>query len=148
MALETDIKRIPKSEWGGGLWQEEPEEYHFETGEFLCLLKRSIMGSWNSYIRIPKSFRFDVDKIRCHGGVSWNEEHLPWQEDDDKDYWYIGWDYAHAHDYSPEMFAKSDHKDFYLTHTHYYTLSECCLELIDVVSQLRTIWKDDLEKEA
>lgn len=48
---------IPKSQWGPGPWQDEPDYYPFEHAGLSCLIFRNtwVTGSLNGYVMVPPS---------------------------------------------------------------------------------------------
>lgn len=71
---------------------------------------------------IPEDLQNDID---CHGGITFWGNGFPEFEDDSV---YIGWDYAHAWDYS---FFNLDGKK--------WTVEEIKNEIMEVVEQLKTM---------
>lgn len=74
---------------------------------------------------IPEDLQNDID---CHGGITFWGNGFPEFEDDSV---YIGWDYAHACDYSFFNFFNENGKK--------WTVEEIKNEIIEVVEQLKTM---------
>ena len=51
-----DIRTIDKSDWGSGVWQDEPDEMQWEDTEtgFPCLIHRTEMGHLCGYVGVAK----------------------------------------------------------------------------------------------
>lgn len=89
---------IPKSEWGEGEWQNEPDYLKWESNGFECFLYRNRFGSWCGYVVIPKNhpwFHEEYPDIEAdvHGGLTFSEG--------DDNHWIIGFDCAHYRDEQP-----------------------------------------------
>lgn len=66
----------------------------FYNGHALCAYIDATDTNITSYM---------VDGIGVHGGVSWDDDYLPFLNGDcDFKEHFIGWDYAHGYDYQPE----------------------------------------------
>ena len=110
-ALEafTDSERLPKSEWGEGPWQEEPDEFEFEFEGIPCRMMRNRSGAWSGYVAVPGGHPWygrpeaEIQGVRVHGGITYSgptdifRHSSKWE-----DAWWIGFDAAHFCDYSPD----------------------------------------------
>lgn len=104
-----------------------------------------------AYIGLPKTHKFyglhynDIDDINCHFGLTFSEQgndKMPWIEnEEEKELWWIGWDYAHCNDYAPYY----DEPPFSMSiinmdmELHKWTTEEILDECYDVVEQLKDI---------
>jgi hypothetical protein len=86
-----------------------------------------------AYIKIGKNnkfyninyFDYDID-INVHGGITYTNNRLPiWYGKQYKDSWFIGWDYAHAGDYT-----------LYWNKGKKYTLEEIIKDCKKVINQV------------
>lgn len=105
--------RIPKSDWGEGPWQNEPDHVDFQHAGFPCILHRNTMGAWCGYVGVPKDHPwhgkgYDDVEADAHGGLTYAE---PCQGDichvgePDDNRWWLGFDCNHGDDMAPEMDA-------------------------------------------
>ena len=76
----------------------------------------------------------DID-VRCHGGLTYSEEHLSTVENEG---WFIGWDYAHYGDF---IGCDMDYNDGILSEGKKWSTEEICLECRDVINQI--IWLEN-----
>ena len=143
----NDHKPLPKSEWGPGPWQDEPDRIEFEHQGFPCLLRRSqVGGNWCGYVAIPPGhpyYKVDFDKIKIkvHGGLTYSAHcadeicHVPKPGEPD-DVWWLGFDCGHAFDQMPAM-------NKYLQGTFfnqgYKTLQYVKHETMDLADQLAAL---------
>jgi hypothetical protein len=103
-------------------WEDEPDnaEWTQEPSGYKCRIKRNeITGSLCGYVGVPKGHRFwgvnygfndELDDIsdNVHGGLTYSAK-------GDDDYWYFGFDTAHADDFPPkivELLIDNGRKDF------------------------------------
>lgn len=117
--IETAIKRemIPKSEWGPGPWQEEPDRLEFEYKGFHCLARRAeVSGAWCGYVAVPPGHpwfekNYDEVEVYVHWGLTYAGHcngpicHLPKPGEPDN-VWWLGFDCAHCDDLMPGMNAQ------------------------------------------
>lgn len=105
----------PKSEWGDGPWQNEPDRLEFEHVGLPCLALRNRMGAWCGYVAVPPGHPFhgvdsDDVPVEVHGGLTYSNLccdeicHVPKPGEPDNVYW-LGFDCAHAWDIAPAMAA-------------------------------------------
>lgn len=109
--MQTETKSIDKSGWGPGPWQDEPDRVEFEHLGFPCLMVRQKShGGWCGYVAVPPGHPwhgagYDLD-VEIHGGITYGEKcageicHVPKPGEPD-DVWWLGFDCAHAWDFSP-----------------------------------------------
>lgn len=110
---------LPKSEWGPGPWQTEPDRVEFDHFGYPCLMVRNtnVTGSWCGYVAVPPGHRCfglendEVDKLLdVHGGVTYTAHceghicHVPKPGEPDN-VWWIGFDCSHAMDLMPRLRA-------------------------------------------
>lgn len=119
---------IDRSEWPSGEWDSEPDKLQWqdEATGFACLVHRSNFGAWCGYVGVPPShplhgrFYEDINKnianLDVHGGLTFSAAcdpqhdeatgrgicHVPAPGEPDS-VWWIGFDCAHAFDYSPGL---------------------------------------------
>lgn len=160
----------PKSEWGPGPWQSEPDHKTWWDGEFACLMIRGPYGSWCGYIGVPEGHpwhgkKYDDVDASAHGGLTWSRgsdetrspPDLPTPDSDDtkidetlirlgaKTYWWLGFDCAHAFDLAPAMKAMLTSRNPALpidTHEVYRDLSYVEGEVRSLVAQAREAARD------
>jgi hypothetical protein len=109
----------PKSAWGDGPWQNEPDRVEFEHKGFDCIIRRGPGGQWCGYVGLPAGHPWrdlgrDGWDVDVHGGLTYQEPcdgdpergvcHVPKPGEPDDIFW-IGFDCAHAGDYCPGMEA-------------------------------------------
>ena len=61
------------------------------------------------YVAIPKGVAINTDDIVCHGGITYTGDKLN-GVCLGKDYWWIGWDYAHFGDFSGLIWLEGGRK--------------------------------------
>lgn len=71
-------------------------EKQFEYKGFPCVILFMPTGYRCGYVGIPKEVKIDIDNIGCHGGITYNSDHLYHQER--KDLFWVGFDCAHCFD--------------------------------------------------
>lgn len=118
--LETSVSANPfppKSDWGSGPWQDEPDELAFSYGDIGCRIVRNPhFGSLNGYVSVPPSHpwygrSYDEIDAHAHGGLTYAEKLFPdWQNGGTyatktDELWWIGFDCAHAWDAQPGLVA-------------------------------------------
>jgi len=100
-ALFKRMWTTPKSEWGEGAWQNEPDYEFFEYQDHKIMIRRGPVGSFNGYAEVKEGHPWfatdynDID-IDVHQGLTFGgilEDGL----------FYIGFDTAHYQDYCPIM---------------------------------------------
>lgn len=102
---------VPKSEWGPGPWQDEPDRVEFKHHGFPCLLRRAPSGGWCGYVAVAPGHPWHgieprYDEAEVHGGVSFTGAcsgeicHVPEPGEPD-DVWWIGFDCNHYGDVGP-----------------------------------------------
>lgn len=73
------------------------EESRFEYKGFPCVILFMSMGHRCGYVGIPEASGIDVDKIDCHGGITYGpSSYLHLQEDENIEW--IGFDTGHYRD--------------------------------------------------
>lgn len=112
--------------WPAGQWDDEPDKMQWtdESTGFVCLMARNpILGHWCGYVGLEPDHPWhgkDYDDVPAsvHGGVNYGEScmvdvpeflsvcHTPEPGKPD-DIWWIGFDFAHAGDWSPGSPFKS-----------------------------------------
>lgn len=117
---------VDKSDWGDGLWQDEPDRVEWREGDLVALALRGPGGAWCGYVGVPPGHPYhgkdydDVD-VDVHGGLTYAREcmdlaevkkyrpeethdsiicHVP-EEDEPEELWWLGFDCSHAGDYAP-----------------------------------------------
>jgi hypothetical protein len=110
-------ERIPKSEWGPGPWQSEPDRVDWIHAGLACFVRRGPVGALCGYVGVPaehplfgKGYQ-DVDAdLDVHGGITYSDLckgelcHVPAPGMPDH-VWWFGFDCAHAGDVAPAMEA-------------------------------------------
>lgn len=68
----------------------------------------------------------------CHGGLTYSNDYLLKGTPDEQFGWWIGWDYAHCHDYAP-YYSQAEAA---LMNLHKWTTKEIFEEVREVIEQL------------
>jgi hypothetical protein len=90
------------------------EEWVDPYSNYLCRISRMLQfQTWNGYVRIPHThpcFAQDYDDVdvNVHGGLSYGHYQFPnhghdYSEETDKNYYWFGFDTAHAWDRQPRI---------------------------------------------
>jgi hypothetical protein len=104
----------PRSQWGEGEWDDEPDLVEWRHAGLACLATRGSSGAWCGYVGVPGThFYFGVhyDKVVeasshqgltfsdvCHGNIC----HVP-RSGEPQHVWWLGFDCAHAFDLAPGL---------------------------------------------
>jgi hypothetical protein len=104
-----DPQAVPKSEWGDGPWQSEPDELAFEHRGYPCLIMRNRAGTLSGYIALPANHPWHGkeqeaidEQVQVHGGITWAGESDMFRHTARwSDAWWIGFDTAHFGDVMP-----------------------------------------------
>lgn len=108
---------LPKSQWGDGPWQQEPDRVEFEHAGMPCVLHRGpTAGAWCGYVAVPPGHpahgkEYDNVPSEVHGGLTYAAKcfgcicHTP-KPGEPEDIWWFGFDCAHAGDACPAMNAR------------------------------------------
>ncbi len=96
---------IPKSDWGDGPWQSEPDHLEWRFRELPCVIHRNVIGAWCGYVAVPKGHPWhgkDADALpaEAHGGLTYAGTRSPGRAAP-KDSWWLGFDCGHWDDYVP-----------------------------------------------
>ncbi len=120
--MTTEPKKIDKSKWGPGPWQEEADHVEFEHEGFPCIIHRVQSGSLCGYVAVPPGHPWHgvdygaypdgrpLPDPDVHGGITYARKcmgaicHVPKPGDPD-DVWWLGFDHAHLYDLSPAYAA-------------------------------------------
>src|SRR5215471_11840288 len=105
----------PKSEWGPGPWNDEPDREDFEHAGFPCFALRNHWGAWCGYVGVPPGhpshgMPYDGVPVEVHGGLTYAAScnppicHVP-KPGEPEDIWWLGFDCGHAWDVMPGMVA-------------------------------------------
>ncbi len=122
-----EYRTIDKHEWPRGEWDDEPDKIQWrdpDTG-LPCLFKRQTMCHLCGYVGIPPSHALygkdcgdaDADELAVHGGITYGAPcgegpesesvcHVP-GEGEEENVWWLGFDCAHAWDFSPGTPSRS-----------------------------------------
>lgn len=60
------------------------------------------LQNYNGYVQAPEGVKVVEHDLTVHGGVTWSDWRLPWEEQDG-DRWWLGFDTAHAGDAVPGL---------------------------------------------
>ena len=106
----------PRSVWGEGPWQHEPDRVEWKTKAGLpALVRRVPMGMFCGYVAVPPGHPAHgkdtgaID-VEAHGGINSTGPcdgevcHVPEPGEPD-DVWWIGFDCGHSYDLAPAMAA-------------------------------------------
>jgi len=118
---------LDKSLWGEGEWLEEPDLVNWDdpaTGLECMAIREDEMGHWCGYVRVARGHPLfgklrlaieEHDDLQVHGGITYaylgryDVEHPErslrsyHQSSDPRGEWWLGFDTAHARDYSPNL---------------------------------------------
>ena len=102
----------PKSEWGPGPWQDEPDRFEWRHKGVPCLALRGPWGAWCGYVAAEPGHPWHGHEpdAEVHGDVTFTGTcsghicHVPEPGEPD-DVWWLGFDCAHAFDLQPGMGA-------------------------------------------
>lgn len=118
-----------RSGWLPGPWDGEPDKVHWKdaaTGMDCLAVRNRHRGNWCGYVAVQESHPAfgrgygDVD-AEVHGGLTFADFcqetagpgegicHVPYPGDPDR-VWWLGFDCAHAWDYSPSDYASSQNE--------------------------------------
>jgi len=149
---------IPRSDWGPGPWQEEPDRVEFKAYGFPCLMVRNaeVTGSWCGYVALSPGHPYfekpycDVD-VNVHGGLTYADHccgdicHVPKKGETDN-VWWLGFDCAHAFDCSPRLYAYTNavfgKPPAFLGQGHYWTCQEVREEVESLAKQFSQVTSD------
>jgi len=113
---------MDKSKWKDGPWNNEPDKAQWVYNGLDCLIVRNHYGALCGYVGVPESsqyFEKHYDQVHeaidldVHGGLTFANKCRPHPEGDhkgichieegaaNKTVWWLGFDCAHAWDYSP-----------------------------------------------
>jgi len=76
----------------------------FESHGLKCVIAWGgpLLENYNGYVQAPEGVKFVEHDLAVHGGVTWSDWRLPWEEEDG-DRWWLGFDTAHAGDVVPGL---------------------------------------------
>lgn len=106
----------PRSSWGEGPWETEPDRIEWKTEAGLpAIIRRNRLGNLCGYVAVPPGHpahgkAWDSIPVDAHGGVTYAEPcsgevcHVPEPGEPD-DVWWVGYDCSHAWDLMPAMRA-------------------------------------------
>ncbi len=126
----TFPKAYNKSKWGDGPWMKEPDkaQYRDPDTNLPCLVVRNMVGALCGYVGVYGDHPLHgvscedgaLSELVVHGGLTYADlqgeprldHHSPehfigveFEEGDDRNIWFFGYDCAHAGDYCP-MYAE------------------------------------------
>jgi hypothetical protein len=146
---ESGAFRLPKSEWGDGPWQDEPDRelWRHESG-YPLLAVRGPQGAWCGYVGLPPGHPWHGQGpwdlgVEVHGGLNYAGPcsgevcHVPGPGESD-DVWWLGFDCNHAFDLWPAIAANlrtlpGDYGS--ILGGHYWTLDEVREEVLRLAQQ-------------
>ena len=98
-----------------------------------------------AYVSVPKEWKefIDTSSLKCHGGVSYEEDWLKADRIKINNHFYIGWDYYHDGDY----YKRQDRDLRTEKDGHAWTLGEIILECEKVAEQVKKMVEDNMEEE-
>jgi hypothetical protein len=122
MSDEISNWKVDKTGWREGPWLKEPDrlEWRDDATGLPCLIVRAeITGALCGYVGVPPGhpahknvLTMPVEALEAHGGINYASKcsgpvcHLPAPGEADE-VWWLGFDCAHAWDYSPGLDAMS-----------------------------------------
>ena len=122
--------KYDKSNWAKGEWDNEPDRVDFIHASYSCFILRNAHGNWCGYVGVPNghpNYGKDRDEFDVHGGITYSDKcsppicHIP-KEGMPEDVWWLGFDTAHAYDFSPSRWLSSFTGDIYRNME--YTINE------------------------
>lgn len=145
----------PKSEWGEGPWQDEPDKIVWvdPASDLDCMIIRGPSGALCGYVGVPTEHpAYGLDggelEIYAHGGVNFAGEchgiicHVP--EPGRTDHvWWLGFDCAHFNDYCP-AFAVMGEAFNRLPNEQYKTVKYVKRECENLAHQLKEMEEADV----
>lgn len=104
---------MPRSAWGEGPWQNEPDLIVWTSpGKLRCVMRRSPSGNWNGYVAVPKGhpawgLHYDVVEASGHGGLTYGQANWAFHTPGTgaRRAWWFGFDCGHYMDSSPALEA-------------------------------------------
>lgn len=127
---------LDRSEWGTGEWDDEPDRVEWTdpvSGLPCVVMRNDAMGNWNGYVGVsPESPYHELEytyavmcRMNVHGGLTFSGS-LPGRAHYSKDtdnFWWFGFDCAHAYDAFPHAKAYIHGDEVYRNLE--YVKSEC-----------------------
>jgi hypothetical protein len=124
--MQTWTGAADRAGWFPGPWDGEPDKAHWKdaaTGMDCLAVRNGHSGHWCGYVAVQEShpaFGKDYDDVdaEAHGGLTFADFchetkdpgagicHVPYPGDPDR-VWWLGFDCAHAWDYSPADFMRA-----------------------------------------
>ncbi len=108
---------IDKTDWPRGPWDNEPDrvEWRSEAGYPALIVRADITGALCGYVGVPPGHpahgkHYNDIEVDAHGGLTYAGPcrgaicHVPAEGEPD-DVWWLGFDTAHAGDYTPAIEA-------------------------------------------
>lgn len=154
-----------KTDWPEGPWIEEPDAVQWNTDGYECLiLRHAETGNLNGYVGVPQDHPFydlpDSDQhiaddyCAAHGGLTyegWLESPIDadYRADgvEPRQFYWFGFDTAHAFDYMPGMAALmirlNDKAPEYMTPDQYKDLAYCRKQVEGMVLGLKRARAED-----
>jgi hypothetical protein len=111
---------VDRTGWARGPWDDEPDRVEWRSAAgYPALIVRGPMGSLCGYVGLPPGHPMhgknrsdtNVEELDAHGGITYAAAcagdicHVPGPGESD-DVWWLGFDCAHAGDYSPGLGAR------------------------------------------
>ena len=102
-------------------WESEPDRKEWTAHGLKCVIKRvEHSGHLCGYVAVPKGHpchgleetrdESGLPSLDVHWGVTWTDAHLPNEDIEGDEAWWVGFDCAHSGDYSPryaELYGES-----------------------------------------
>lgn len=117
----------------------EPDLWEAEIEGYFCCARRNNAKAWCGYVRVPVEHpMIPNDNLDCHGGITWSQSMAPWMSEEDKGWFWYGFDCSHYLDLTPEQVFKStiERDDFYSDYT-YRTLEYVKQNVTELAHQLK-----------
>jgi hypothetical protein len=76
----------------------------FEAHGLRCVIALGgpLLRNYNGYVEAPAGANGSDESFDVHGGVTWSDWRLPWEEEDGERWW-LGFDTSHAGDAVPGL---------------------------------------------
>ncbi|HEY9155552.1 MAG TPA: hypothetical protein VIM69_10495 [Opitutaceae bacterium] len=119
----------------------EPDIWEDTIEGYLCCARRNYSKAWCGYIRVPASHPMvPNDNLECHGGITWNQNKAPWMNEEDKGWFWYGFDCSHYLDLSPQdVFKDLFDQDSWRREYRYKDLPYVKQNINSLAQQLRAL---------
>lgn len=138
--------RPPRSEWGPGPWQDEPDlvEWRSVDVPYPLLMVRGRPGAWSGYVGLPPGHPLHGCGMTDAPVVAATIDIITWARascrpvratGEPPTHWFLGFDCAHAMQYAPRLECRTPGA-IEAYGVHYVTLDECRAMTEDLAESL------------